>query len=259
MGHWQARVASALEAAATVTGAQNRSAPGRARGASAVIACFRRTGAVGWANPSLEHLTQGAGVLRGPAAVGKSYDFEDANRTIERNGNHIAEPHGVARMIDAPAIDANVASGGKRRSIRPRAHYARVPKPFVDALAIQAQKPSARFFVARLESFFERRELREWRIRVGFAAVPVFPTALDVFGTQRRIVIRTVAGRRSAAAIASRRPLHVALRATPSFRARRTTLGPILVSVALRPAGAIELGIAEPPGCGGGPVLCAHS
>jgi len=248
-----------LEAAATVTGAQNRSAPGRARGASAVIACFRRTGAVGWANPSLEHLTQGAGVLRGPAAVGKSYDFEDANRTIERNGNHIAEPHGVARMIDAPAINANVASGGKGRSIRPRAHYARVPKPFVDALAIQAQKPSARFFVARLESFFERRELREWRIRVGFAAVPVFPTALDVFGTQRRIVIRTVAGRRSAAAIASRRPLHVALRATPSFRARRTTLGPILVSVALRPAGAIERGIAEPPGCGGGPVLCAHS
>jgi len=41
-------------------------------------------------NLSLEHLTQGAGLIRGPTPVGKSYDFEDANRTIERNRNHIA-------------------------------------------------------------------------------------------------------------------------------------------------------------------------
>jgi hypothetical protein len=87
---------------------------------------------------SLEHLTQGAGLIRGPTPVGKSYDLEDANRTIERNRNHIAGPHGVAGTMDPPAIDTNVAGGGECRRIRARANYARVPKPFVDALAIQA-------------------------------------------------------------------------------------------------------------------------
>jgi len=89
-------------------------------------------------NLSLEHLTQGAGLIRGPTPVGKSYDFEDADRTVERNRNHVPEPHGVARTMDPPAIDTNVAGGGECRRIRARAHYARVPKPFVDALAIQA-------------------------------------------------------------------------------------------------------------------------
>src|SRR5262249_56349923 len=77
------------------------------------------------------------------------------------------------------------------------------------------QRPSPRLLVARLELFLKRREFREWRIRVGFAAVPVAPPALDVFRAQRRIAIRTAGGRRSAPAIASRRPFGIALRAAP--------------------------------------------
>src|SRR5262245_26795532 len=119
------------------------------------------------------------------------------------------------------------------------------------------QGPSPRLFVARLELFLKRCELREWRIRVGFAAVPVAPAALDVFRAQRRIAIRTVGGRRSAAAIASRRSFHVDLRATPAFCARRTALVPIPVPVTL-PTGAIELGIA-PPRRGPRAVLCRHT
>src|SRR5262245_45776114 len=102
------------------------------------IACPWCAGAHRMGDLSLEHLTQRAGVICGPTPLGKSYDFEDTNRTIERNRNHIAEPHGVARTIDPPAMDTNVASGGECRRIRARAHYPRVPKPFVDALAIQA-------------------------------------------------------------------------------------------------------------------------
>src|SRR5260370_18848257 len=179
---------------------------------------------------------------------------------MEANRSHAPGAQGGAGPAAPPPISASVASGGECRRTRARAHHARVPKPFVNALAIQAQRPSARFFVARLELFLEHGELREWRIRVGFAAVPVTPAALDVFRAQRRIAIRTVVGPCSAAAIAPRRPLHIALPATLSFRPRRTTLGPVLLSVTLRPASAVELGIAEPLGRRRRrPVLRAHT
>src|SRR6266540_4493488 len=86
----------------------------------------------------LERLGQYAGVIGGPAALRKSHDPEHADRTVERDGEHIAGPHRTAGPINAPAIDANVARGDECRRIRARAHDPRMPKPLVDALAVQA-------------------------------------------------------------------------------------------------------------------------
>src|SRR5262245_22730857 len=85
-----------------------------------------------------ERLGQYAGVIRGSAALGKSHDFEYADRTVERDGEHIARPHRAAGPINAPAIHANVARGDECRRIRACAHHPRMPQPLVDALAVQA-------------------------------------------------------------------------------------------------------------------------
>jgi hypothetical protein len=44
----------------------------------------------------------------GAAALGKSDHLQHPNRAVERDGYHIAGPHGVARGKDALAVDAHV-------------------------------------------------------------------------------------------------------------------------------------------------------
>src|SRR5260221_1755097 len=113
-------------------GVARRAPAPRTRGLEAVRtrrAPPRCAGAYRIGNSSLEHLTQDAGLIRGPTPVGKSYDFEDTNRTIERNRNHIAESHGVAGPADPPPIDANLATRGQGPPIPPRAPPPRRPKP----------------------------------------------------------------------------------------------------------------------------------
>src|SRR5262249_27029786 len=113
-----------------------------------------------------------------------------------------------------------------------------MPKPFVDALTVQARR-SARLLVARLELFFERGELGEWRIGVGLPALGALGSTLDIFRAQRRIAIRTIAARRPARAIAARGALAIPLRVLCSFWARRAPLGTIRLPLALGPCGAM--------------------
>jgi hypothetical protein len=67
----------------------------------------------------------------------------------------------VARRIDAPTVDPHMTGGGEFRCRRSRAHHPRVPKPLIDALAVQAACASARLFGVRLELLLERREFGE--------------------------------------------------------------------------------------------------
>jgi hypothetical protein len=54
-----------------------------------------------------------------------------------------------------------VTSGGELRRRCSRTHHPRVPKPLIDALAVQAARASARLFGVRLELLLERCELSE--------------------------------------------------------------------------------------------------
>ena len=109
----------------------------------------------------LERLAQCARVIRRAAALGKSQDFDHADRAVEGNRHYVAGPHRAAWRIDAPTIDPHVTSGGEFRRRRSRAHHPCVPKPLIDALAVQAARASARLFGVRLELLLERRELGE--------------------------------------------------------------------------------------------------
>src|SRR5437899_154200 len=70
------------------------------------------------------------------APLGETDHFQDPHRTIERDGYDIAGLHGPARRVYALAIEPHMALRHKRCRRRARAHDARVPQPFVDALAV---------------------------------------------------------------------------------------------------------------------------
>jgi hypothetical protein len=53
-------------------------------------------------------LAESARRFGGAAALGKSDHLKHPNRAVERDGHHIAGPHGAARSEDALAIDAHV-------------------------------------------------------------------------------------------------------------------------------------------------------
>src|SRR5262249_14597701 len=150
MGSWQARVGTLRTG--LPTGPPSRGALGVVLAAQAPGRRRRRR---------LERLTQRAGVIRRPAALGESPDLEHADRPVERNRHHVAGPHRAAWRINAPAVNAHVTGGGETRRRRARAHYPRVPKPFVDPLLVQAGRPSARLLGVRLEMLLERSKLGE--------------------------------------------------------------------------------------------------
>src|SRR5882724_10990159 len=60
-----------------------------------------------------------------------------------------------------------------------------------------------RLLGVRLELRFQRRQLGEWRIRIGLTTVAVVASPLDVFGAQCRIAVRTIATGRPVGAIAA--------------------------------------------------------
>ena len=172
--------------------------------------------------------------IRRPAALGKARDLEHAHRAVERHRHHVAGTHGMACRMNTLAVDAHVAGGGERGSGAARAHHARVPQPFVDALAVQ--RPW--LLLVRLELGLEGRELGERRVGIGLRLAPVATiAALDVFGAQFRIAVGTVAARWTA--IAAMRPASAALVALRIGGTRRagaalgaTTLRPILAALA---------------------------
>src|SRR5947209_7259311 len=70
------------------------------------------------------------------APLGEAQHLQDPHRTVERDGDDIAGLYGPARCGDALAIEPHMALCHERRRRRARAHNARVPQPFVDALAV---------------------------------------------------------------------------------------------------------------------------
>jgi hypothetical protein len=86
-------------------------------------------------------LREGAGNLGRAPALGEARHFENAHAAIQCHGEHIAQAHRLACPIDAAAVEAHAARGGKPRGGRARAHHPRVPQPFVDPLALQADVP----------------------------------------------------------------------------------------------------------------------
>src|SRR5262249_23069821 len=72
----------------------------------------------------------------------KARDLEDPHATVQRHRDDIARAHRLARGLDAPAVEPHVAGGGERCGGGAGAYHPRVPKPLVDALAIQVQRRS---------------------------------------------------------------------------------------------------------------------
>src|SRR5262245_27280098 len=110
MGSWQARVGTLR------TGLPAGYA---SRGSLGVVLAAPAPGT----RRRLERLTQRAGVMRRPAALGESHDFEHADRPVERDRHHVARPHRAAWRINATAVDAHVTGGGEIRRRRPPAHH----------------------------------------------------------------------------------------------------------------------------------------
>lgn len=109
--------------------------------------------------------------LRIAPAVGKARHLKKPDAAVERHGKNVAKPDGVARSLDAPAVEAYQTADDKPGRVRPRAHHARVPQPFVDALAIQDR--ALLTLLAGLELFLQGQQLGERRIRVRLLAAPV--------------------------------------------------------------------------------------
>jgi len=81
-------------------------------------------------------LVKRTSVGRTTSPAGDPLNPQDPHRAVERQGNHVADPHRVGGGCHAPAIDPHEASRGKRRGIGARAHHAGMPQPFVDALTV---------------------------------------------------------------------------------------------------------------------------
>ena len=112
---------------------------GHKRGASSTPSVKTRRGLRRFSPPAgywLDRLAQPAGVVGRAAALGEAQDLEHPHCAIERDRHHVAGADGAARRVDTDAVDPHVPRGRERRRRRTRAHHARMPQPFVDALPI---------------------------------------------------------------------------------------------------------------------------
>ena len=87
-------------------------------------------------NGRREILVKRAPGVRRSAPLAEIEHLQDAN-AVECDGDDITRTNRLARRIDAATVDAHLAAIGERRRRAARAHHARVPQPFVDALPIQ--------------------------------------------------------------------------------------------------------------------------
>ena len=72
-----------------------------------------------------------------PRRSAKPVTFMIAHRAVERDRDDVAGLHRRgSRRVDALAVEPHMAVVDERGSGRARAHHARVPQPFVDALAV---------------------------------------------------------------------------------------------------------------------------
>ena len=144
-----------------------------------------------------------AGGGRIAAPLAKALDLEHPHRAVERQRDHVAGRTGMAGRGHALAVEPDMSRpSDQRRSVAARAHHARVPQPFIDALPIQLPI-HGRSLAALLELLLERGELGERRIGIRrLVAVRAAAMRLGVillaFGAIDRRLCRGAAGRRAA-------------------------------------------------------------
>jgi hypothetical protein len=83
-------------------------------------------------------LIKQAGRIGIAAPFRETADLEDAHSVVERDCQHVTQTRTAAGRIDALAIEADMTGGGERRSGAAGAYHARMPQPFIYALAVQA-------------------------------------------------------------------------------------------------------------------------
>jgi hypothetical protein len=80
---------------------------------------------------------------RAAAFFAKALDPNYLDRMIERQRHHVAQAYQLAGRGHPCAVEPHKARFRQCRSVAARANHARVPEPFVDALAIQGFKACA--------------------------------------------------------------------------------------------------------------------
>ena len=160
-----------------------------------------------------------ASFRRAATPFAKSGNFDDAHRAVEGDRHNVPRAHEMARTIDALAVEPHVSGFDQRRRVAARAHHARVPQPFVDALTAGVQILAA--LLVLLELLLEGCELGKGRIRVGFFIAPIAAVRtreiLLALGAARTFV--AAAARTAGAAVIALRtgilPLHALLAIVP--------------------------------------------
>ena len=109
-----------------------------------------------------------AGSGRIPAALGKAFDFHHPNRTVQGNGDHIAELDAVARGLLPLAIDADLSAFDQRSGTGTGFDDPGMPQPFIETLSIQSSTQTRTFSALLLAAqlLLERSEFGERRIRI---------------------------------------------------------------------------------------------
>ena len=72
---------------------------------------------------------------RGKLGFDQAGNLDDPHPSVERQCHDVADAQRVARSGNATAVEPDMTGGHKSGSVSARADTARVPQPFVDALA----------------------------------------------------------------------------------------------------------------------------
>ena len=167
-----------------------------------------------------------ASFRRAATPFAKSGNFDDAHRAVEGNRHNVPHAHLLARTIYALAVEPHVSGFDQRRRVAARAHHARVPQPFVDALAAGVQILAA--LLVLLELLLEGCELGEGRIRIGFFIAPIA-------SVRTRVILLALGAVRTFVAAAAR----TAGAAVIALPALRTGILPLHALLAIVPVPAI--------------------
>ena len=157
------------------------------------------------------------------ALFAKALDLNHLDRAVERQRHHIANAHQLARRGDALAVEPHEACISERGGGAARAHHARVPEPFVDALAVQALG----IFSALLKLLLEGGELGEGRIGIWRLVATLRTPAIGL-----GVILLAFGAIHALAAVATGRPV-AALRAVLTLGALALALQTLLALVAV--------------------------
>ena len=88
-------------------------------------------------------------IVETQALFAKALDLEHPHRAVERQRHDVAYPYRLTGCGHAPAVEPHVTFLSERGRVGAGAHHARVPEPFVDALALQIRLKTVLYCLAR--------------------------------------------------------------------------------------------------------------